>query len=78
MQIGLVFAEAINHLTEEKEEERHGGAMDDGTEAAGDHEEVIVLVGEGEELVEREALLLFLLRLGRHCFCLCLYCCIRH
>lgn len=50
--------------------------MNNSTQAAGDHEEVIILVGEGEELVEREALFIFLLRLGRHCFCL--YCCIRH
>lgn len=45
-QIGLVFTEAVNHLTEQKEEKRHGRSMNNGTDGAEDHEDVIVVVSE--------------------------------
>ena len=64
VKIGLVFAEAINHLAEEEEENGHGRAMDNGAESAEDHKKAVVFVCEREELEERKGVFLFLFRFG--------------
>lgn len=60
-EIHLVLAEAVDEIAEEEEEDGHGGAVDDGAQGSGEHEEAVEAVGEGEELVEGEGLLLLLL-----------------
>lgn len=46
VQIHLVLAEPIDHFTEEQKENRHGGAVNDGAEATGYHQNEVVFVSE--------------------------------
>lgn len=64
VEVVLVLTEAIDEVAKEEEENRHGGTMDDGAEAAPGHEQPIEAVGVGEKLEEGQALVLLL---GLHC-----------
>lgn len=47
-EVHLVLTKAIDEFSEEEEEDRHGSAMDNSTQASGGHEDPVPLVSEGE------------------------------
>jgi hypothetical protein len=56
-EVMLVLAEAVDELSEEEEEDGHGGAVHHRAGAPRRHEQPVQRVREAEKLVERHALL---------------------